>query len=66
VNIERSQGYLVAFNVVCNYISTRDLAGPHSLQGLAPNRRMGNAKGINLVSQMMIGLMPLKQQVMNC
>jgi hypothetical protein len=25
VNTKRSQDYLMAFNVVCNYISTRDI-----------------------------------------
>jgi hypothetical protein len=29
VNTERSQSFLVAFNVVCNYISTRDLVQEH-------------------------------------
>jgi hypothetical protein len=29
VNTKRSQSYLAAFNVVCNYISTRDLVQEH-------------------------------------
>jgi hypothetical protein len=29
VNTEKSQAYLVAFNAVCGYISTRDLVQEH-------------------------------------
>jgi hypothetical protein len=29
VNTKRSQGFLAAFNAVCNYISTRDLVQEH-------------------------------------
>jgi hypothetical protein len=45
VNTEKSQGYLAAFNDVCNYISTGDLVQDHTTFNVCPLAAMGNVEG---------------------